>query len=149
MNWTLYFFVKLDEIKILLSDISGALFPLGFLCLFALILLYWFFYIEEEKEPEKQVKNAIFIPLFMILFAFFTVILNAFVPSTGQMAAIYFGDAALKSETAEIMKRMPPKLANILENELDEYLSQQLNIKNTKNIKEKIQTGGQGETENH
>lgn len=132
MNWSLYFFVKLDDIRQMLEvNMDGVL--LSCFILIAVASLAYFLPLsncegDETKEfvakYGKYYRNAIIFCAALIMAFSTSNIASALLPSTGQMAAIYFGDAALKSETAEIVQRMPPKLANILNSKLNEWIQE-------------------------
>lgn len=132
MNWSLYFFVKLDDIRQMLETDMFVSINICFVLIAAASIAYFLplsVCVESKKEEfmakyEKYYRNAIIFSAVLIMAFSASNIASTLLPSTGQMAAIYFGDAALKSETAEIVQRMPPKLANILNNKLDEWIQE-------------------------
>lgn len=136
--WSLYFFVKLDDIRAMLEvDLLGWILVCGMSIVIASAI--YFINLGNCKEDKKEdfranygkyYKGVIAYCITLIIIFSLSNIASSLLPSTGQMAAIYFGDAALKSETAEIVQRMPPKLANILNDKLDEWIQE-----STKTIK--------------
>lgn len=132
MNWSLYFFVKLDDIRQMLETDMGGLIIICFVLIAAATLVY-LLPLSDCKSNEREeyiakygkyYRNTIVFCAVLIMAFSTSNIASALLPSTGQMAAIYFGDAALKSETAEIVQRMPPKLANILNSKLNEWIQE-------------------------
>ena len=56
-----------------------------------------------------------------ILFVVY-IVFSIAIPTTPQLAAVYFGVQAKNSETMETLSKLPPKLAKFLEEKLDAYL---------------------------
>lgn len=125
--WALYFFVKLDDIKDLLSGYGFTV----ILCAVVICLLpaspYIYDFWDEKKDLFiKYAKRwGVCVLLIFVLESFLTVAATA-LPSTGQMAAIYLGSKAVESETADVLARLPAKYATLLESKADEWLSAQL-----------------------
>jgi hypothetical protein len=125
----LYLFVKLDDIRVYLSNDYGL--TLLFIVLSLLIVLGYLAAIDASNEEVleftgKHIKK--FIVGFLLVFStqFTFNVIATVLPSTGQMAAIYLGGRTVESNTASILAELPEKYATLLSNKADEWVASQL-----------------------
>lgn len=133
--YTMYWFVKLDDIRGFLTFgwdfIGGISFLLIVLGIFGCAIALEKQFPDNFKVPLIKIlkKGALAWFLFIAFVIFPCNIVSTFLPSTKQMAYIYVGGSAFNSETTQIMKRLPKKFALLLEQKANEWADEQLKPK--------------------
>ncbi len=142
----IYLFVKLDDIKHMLTGPGMTLLSLILLAIYALII----YPISTGKKHEDEIKaeqiekygkthkvdtediwaRGVSKVILKCLIIWICVMmlevglngLAVLLPSTGQAAAIYLGVQAKNSETVQTLSKLPSKYAKILEYQADRYV---------------------------
>lgn len=144
-EWLLYWFVKVDEIRGFLH-FTGETSILFIFALAAGIVIPILIYNDNKlgcgthneeiwEIAKKRIKTFMSWWTGILIIVILSTFISMMIPSTKQIAAIYLGSQAVKSEALQEASKLPKKYAEILNKQADQYL-EELSVEVLPQVKE-------------